>query len=98
MHQRHLRLNVLKDILRESVMENIYKSPFSGRYSSEEMLRLFSKRTRHETWRRLWVELARAERELGLPIRQEQVDELVIYFFDSLIFSEEFYGDLWKLT
>ena len=63
-------------------MENVYESPFSGRYSSEEMLRLFSKRTRHETWRRLWVELARAERELGLPIRQEQVDELAAHVGD----------------
>ena len=63
-------------------MEDVYESPFSGRYSSEEMLRLFSKRTRHETWRRLWVELARAERELGLPIRQEQVDELAAHVGD----------------
>lgn len=63
-------------------MENVYESPFSGRYSSEEMLRLFSKRTRHETWRKLWVELARAERELGLPIRQEQVDELAAHVGD----------------
>ena len=40
-------------VLCESVMEDVYESPFSGRYSSEEMLRLFSKRTRHETWRKL---------------------------------------------
>ena len=69
-------------VLREIMMEDVYESPFSGRYSSEEMLRLFSKRTRHETWRRLWVELARAERELGLPIRQEQVDELAAHVGD----------------
>ena len=53
-----------------------YESPLISRYASEEMLRLFSQRTRIETWRRLWLELARAERELGLPITQGQVEEL----------------------
>lgn len=53
-----------------------YESPLSSRYASDEMLALFSQRRRIETWRRLWVELARAEMELGLPIRPEQVAEL----------------------
>ncbi|MBR4425802.1 MAG: adenylosuccinate lyase, partial [Oscillospiraceae bacterium] len=53
-----------------------YESPLSSRYASEEMLALFSQRRRIETWRRLWVELARAEMELGLPIRPEQVAQL----------------------
>ena len=48
-----------------------YESPFSVRYASPEMLELFSQQTRIETWRKLWVELARAERALGLPIEEE---------------------------
>ena len=57
-------------------MYDKYESPLSARYASDEMLRLFSQRTRIETWRRLWTELARAEHELGLPITAEQVAEL----------------------
>ena len=54
----------------------VYESPLSARYASEEMLRLFSPDTRYETWRRLWVSLAQAEHDLGLPVTQAQVDEL----------------------
>jgi adenylosuccinate lyase len=57
-------------------MYDKYESPLSSRYASDEMLRLFSQRTRIETWRQLWTELARAEHELGLPITAEQVAEL----------------------
>jgi adenylosuccinate lyase len=53
-----------------------YESPLSSRYASEEMLKLFSHRTRIETWRKLWTELARAEHDLGLPITAEQVAAL----------------------
>ncbi|MCR5088396.1 MAG: adenylosuccinate lyase [Oscillospiraceae bacterium] len=53
-----------------------YESPLASRYASEFMLSLFSPQKRVETWRRLWVALARAEHELGLPITQEQVREL----------------------
>lgn len=53
-----------------------YESPLSSRYASEYMLKLFSSDTRYTTWRKLWVALARAERELGLPITDEQVSEL----------------------
>ena len=56
--------------------KDIYESPLSSRYASEYMLHLFSPDMRFQTWRRLWVALARAEHELGLPITQEQVDEL----------------------
>ena len=52
-------------------MTNNYESPFSARYASQYMTSLFSAQTRIETWRRLWVELARAESELGLPITPE---------------------------
>ena len=57
-------------------MTNQYESPLSSRYASEYMLNLFSSDTRYRTWRRLWVELARAEMELGLPVTAEQVHEL----------------------
>ena len=59
-----------------------YESPFSARYASQYMTSLFSAETRIETWRKLWVELARAESELGLPITTEQVAELEAHIED----------------
>lgn len=59
-----------------------YESPLASRYASSYMLRLFSPDTRFQTWRKLWVELARAERTLGLPITQAQVDELAAHVSD----------------
>lgn len=53
-----------------------YESPLSSRYASEYMLKLFSHRRRIETWRRLWVSLARAEASLGLAITDAQVNQL----------------------
>ena len=53
-----------------------YESPLSSRYASDFMLKLFSQDTKFHTWRQLWIELAQAEHDLGLPITQEQVDEL----------------------
>lgn len=55
---------------------NLYESPLSSRYASREMLYLFSPDKKFTTWRRLWIALARAEMELGLPITQAQIDEL----------------------
>ncbi|MEX0717725.1 MAG: adenylosuccinate lyase [Planctomycetaceae bacterium] len=55
---------------------DIYDNPLISRYASGEMAALWSERRKHSTWRRLWVALAEAERELGLPISQAQVDEL----------------------
>ena len=63
-------------------MTNRYESPLSSRYASEYMLGLFSPDTRYQTWRRLWVSLARAEMALGLPITQAQVDELTAHITD----------------
>jgi len=54
----------------------IYGNPLITRYASQNMCRLWSERRIHTTWRRLWVALAEAERELGLPITQAQIDEL----------------------
>ncbi|MBO5034931.1 MAG: adenylosuccinate lyase [Oscillospiraceae bacterium] len=55
---------------------NVYESPLSSRYASPEMLYLFSQDKKFTTWHKLWVALARGEMELGLPVTQEQVDEL----------------------
>ncbi|MBS5063527.1 MAG: adenylosuccinate lyase [Hungatella hathewayi] len=53
-----------------------YQSPLSERYASQEMQYIFSPDKKFRTWRRLWVALAETEKELGLPITQEQIDEL----------------------
>ena len=53
-----------------------YLSPFSTRYASEEMQHIFSENFKFRTWRRLWISLARAEQQLGLPITDEQIAEL----------------------
>ncbi|MBO4902749.1 MAG: adenylosuccinate lyase [Lachnospiraceae bacterium] len=57
-------------------MTDRYESPLSTRYASEYMLNLFSSDTRYTTWRKLWISLASAEKALGLPITDEQIDEL----------------------
>lgn len=57
-------------------MTEKYQSPFAERYSTPEMLWLFSSSAKFRLWRRLWVELAEAERRLGLPITPAQVAEL----------------------
>lgn len=56
--------------------KNIYESPLNSRYASEEMKYIFSPDKKFKTWRRLWIALAEAEKELGLDITEEQIDEL----------------------
>ncbi len=53
-----------------------YVSPLSERYASREMQYIFSPDKKFKTWRRLWIALAETEKELGLDITQEQIDEL----------------------
>ena len=53
-----------------------YVSPLSERYASREMQYIFSPDMKFRTWRRLWIALAEAEHELGLPITTEQIEEL----------------------
>ena len=53
-----------------------YVSPLSERYASKEMQYIFSPDKKFRTWRKLWIALAETEMELGLPITQEQIDEL----------------------
>ena len=57
-------------------MHDHYETPFSSRYASREMQFLFSPDNKFRTWRRLWIALAEAEQELGLPITDEQLAEL----------------------
>jgi adenylosuccinate lyase len=59
-----------------SSMYNSWTSPLSSRYASNEMLTLFSPRTRFSTWRSLWIWLAEAEKELGLEISDEAISQM----------------------
>lgn len=65
-----------------SMNQSIYESPLSSRYASDQMQYIFSPDKKFSTWRRLWVALARAEMELGLPVTQEQVNELEAHLTD----------------
>ena len=57
-------------------MNDRYQSPLSERYASKEMQYIFSPDMKFRTWRKLWIALAETEKELGLNITQEQIDEL----------------------
>ena len=57
-------------------MQDKYVSPLSERYASKEMQYIFSPDKKFRTWRKLWIALAETEMALGLPITQEQIDEL----------------------
>lgn len=63
-------------------MHDQYRSPLVARYASEEMIHMFSDDNKFELWRRLWIELAAAEQELGLNITDAQLDELEDNFLD----------------
>jgi len=60
-------------------LKNTYESPLNSRYASKEMQELFSPDMKFRTWRRLWIALAEAEKELGLNITDEQIEELKKY-------------------
>ncbi len=57
-------------------MKNIYTSPLSTRYASSQMNYIFSEENKFKLWRKLWIALAESEKELGLPISEEQIQEL----------------------
>ena len=59
-----------------------YISPFSTRYASREMQFIFSENNKFRTWRKLWIALAKAEKEQGLPITQEQIRDLESHIDD----------------
>ena len=58
------------------MIKDTYESPLSARYASKEMKYIFSPDKKFRTWRKLWIALAEAEMELGLPVTQAQIDEL----------------------
>ena len=60
----------------------IYENPLCARYASREMQRIFSPDFKFSTWRRLWIALAEAEQELGLPIADAQLDEMRAHIDD----------------
>ena len=57
-------------------MNNTYESPLCSRYASNKMQYIFSPDKKFTTWHRLWIALAKAEMQLGLPVMQEQIDEM----------------------
>ena len=60
-------------------MKNTYESPLCSRYASDAMQFIFSPDKKFQTWHRLWIALARAEMQLGLPVTQEQIDEMELH-------------------
>ena len=63
-------------------MRNLYNSPLNSRYASKEMSFIFSDDKKFKTWRQLWVALAECEKELGLNISDEQIEELKAHIDD----------------
>lgn len=64
---------------RKIILKDTYESPLNSRYASKEMKYLFSSDKKFKTWRQLWIALAEAEKELGLDITDEQINELKEY-------------------
>ncbi len=62
--------------------KNVYENPLVSRYSSSEMNRIWSPQRKFSTWRRLWLALAQAEKELGLSISDEQISEMSAHLDD----------------
>jgi len=60
-------------------LKNTYENPLNTRYASKEMQELFSPDMKFKTWRRFWIALAEAQKELGLDITDEQIEELKKY-------------------
>jgi len=57
-------------------MKNTYESPLCSRYASDDMQYIFSPDKKFKTWHSLWIALAKAEKQLGLPVTQEQIDQM----------------------
>lgn len=63
-------------------MSDRYENPLCLRYASTEMQKIFSNDTKFSTWRRLWIALAESEKELGLDITEEQIEEMKQHIYD----------------
>jgi adenylosuccinate lyase len=72
---------------------DIYQSPLVTRYASAEMSHLFSPQFKFSTWRKLWVALAEAEAELGLPITLDQIHEMRLHIEDINFISANHYEE-----
>lgn len=62
--------------------KNVYSNPLVERYSSKEMLNVFSPENKFSTWRKLWLYLAESEKELGLNITDEQIEDMKAHIYD----------------
>lgn len=63
-------------------MSNEYKTPLTGRYASKEMTNLWSEDTKYSVWRKLWIALAETEKELGLDITENQINQMKEHVYD----------------
>lgn len=63
-------------------MHDIYQNPLVERYSSEEMLKIFSPINKFSNWRKLWIALAESEQALGLNISDDQIEEMKAHIYD----------------
>lgn len=63
-------------------MSSKYENPLCNRYAGDEMQSIFSDDNKFSTWRKLWLALAEGERELGLPISDEQIEEMKAHLYD----------------
>lgn len=68
--------------MEETVLNDRYENPLCKRYASKEMQEIFSDDRKFSTWRKLWVILAESEKELGLDITDEQLDEMRAHLYD----------------
>ncbi len=62
--------------------KNKYMTPLSGRYPSQEMNYIWSDDSKYSTWRKLWIALAETEKEIGIDITDEQINEMKQHVFD----------------
>jgi len=63
-------------------MSSVYENPLCKRYAGKEMQQIFSDDNKFSTWRKLWVALAESEKELGLPISEDQIEEMKAHIYD----------------
>ena len=77
--ENKIKLTLLLKIKEKNMTKDQYSNPLNVRYTSKEMSKVFSEDTKFKTWRALWIALAEAEMELGLPISRSQIDEMKKY-------------------
>ena len=78
-----MRIRLLgRNKIEERMMRDKYENPLVDRYASKEMNQNWSPQKKFSTWRRLWLALATAEKELGLPITDKQIEEMSAHLDD----------------